>query len=121
MRYYVASCINIWDEETRSIISWDPDRRVRTPTTTKLIMIRRKAQQGGVLFSQAWKEQQELEKVHDRDFAHNWVSSSGFLFYLQVFCVLAAVLGGCTMLYTKRFEKPEVKVQESTLYTPQYK
>jgi hypothetical protein len=32
VRYYIASCINIWDEETRSITSWDPDRRVRTPT-----------------------------------------------------------------------------------------
>jgi hypothetical protein len=65
--------------------------------------------------------QQELQKVQDRDFTHNWVSSSGFLFYLQIFCFLAFVLGGCYMLYTKHFEKPEVKVQESTLYTPQYK
>ena len=32
VRYYVASCINIWDEETRNITSWGPDRRVRTPT-----------------------------------------------------------------------------------------
>ncbi|HEY6503127.1 MAG TPA: hypothetical protein VIZ28_04060 [Chitinophagaceae bacterium] len=71
--------------------------------------------------SQQHEYQQELQKVQDRDFTHNWVSSSGFLFYLQVFCILAFVLGGCYMLYTKRFEKPEVKVQESTLYTPQYK
>lgn len=71
--------------------------------------------------SQHHEYQQELQKVQDRDFTHNWVSSSGFLFYLQVFCILAFVLGGCYMLYTKRFEKPEVKVQESTLYTPQYK
>ena len=32
VRYCVAACINIWDEETRSITSWGPDRRVRTPT-----------------------------------------------------------------------------------------
>src|SRR6185503_614471 len=32
VRYCVASCINIWDEEARSITSWDPDRRVRTLT-----------------------------------------------------------------------------------------
>ena len=25
--------------------------------------------------------QEELHKVHDHDFTHNWVSSSGFLFY----------------------------------------
>jgi hypothetical protein len=65
--------------------------------------------------------QQELQKIHDRDFTHNWVSSSAFLFYLQVACFVALLFGSCYMLYTKRFEKPEVKVQESTLYTPQYK
>ena len=65
--------------------------------------------------------QQELQKVQDRDFTHNWVSSSAFLFYLQVACVVAFVLGGCYMLSTKRFEKHDVKVQESTLYTPKYK
>ncbi len=65
--------------------------------------------------------QEELQKVQDRDFTHSWVSSSAFLFYLQVFCIVAFVLGSCYMLSTKRFEKPEVKVQESTLYTPKYK
>ena len=65
--------------------------------------------------------QEELQKVHDRDFTHSWVSSSAFLFYLQVACIVAFVFGGCYMLYTKRFEKPEVKVQESTQYTPKYK
>jgi len=68
---------------------------------------------------QEYKE--ELQKVHDRDFTHSWVSSSAFLFYLQVACIVAFLFGGCYMLYTKRFEKPEVKVQESTLYTPKYK
>ena len=63
---------------------------------------------------------EELQKVQDRDFTHNWVSSSAFLFYLQIACVLAFVLGGCYMLATKRFHKPEVKVQSSTLYTPKY-
>lgn len=65
--------------------------------------------------------QEELKKVQDRDVAHNWVSSSAFIFYLSVFCITALVLGGCYKLYTKRFEKPEVTVQESTLYTPKYK
>ena len=65
--------------------------------------------------------QQELKKIQDKDFAHNWVSSSAFLFYLQVACTVAFVLGRCYMLTTKRFEKPDVKVQESTLYTPKYK
>lgn len=65
--------------------------------------------------------QQELQKVQDRDFTHNWVSSSAFLFYLQIACVVAFILGGCYMLSTKGFEKPKVPVQESTLYTPKYK
>ena len=64
--------------------------------------------------------QQELQKVQDRDFTHSWVSSSAYLFYLQIACFIALVLGGCYMLSTKRFEKPEVKVQNSTLYTPKY-
>jgi hypothetical protein len=70
-------------------------------------------------YQQEYKE--ELQKVQDKDFTHSWVSSSAFLFYLQVACIVAFVLGGCYMLYNKRFEKPEVKVQESTLYTPKYK
>lgn len=66
---------------------------------------------------------EELQKVQDSDFTHNWVSSSGFLFYLQVACLVTFVLGGCFMLYTKRFDanKQNVPVQESTLYTPKYK
>jgi hypothetical protein len=65
--------------------------------------------------------QEELKKVQDRDFTHSWVSSSAFLFYLQVFCVVALIFGSCYMLYTKRFHKPEVTVQESSQYTPKYK
>ncbi len=64
---------------------------------------------------------EELQKVQDKDFTHNWVSSSGFLFYLQVACLVTFILGGCYMLYTKRFDKQNVPVQESTLYTPKYK
>jgi hypothetical protein len=64
---------------------------------------------------------QELKKIQDKDFAHNWVSSSAFLFYLQVVCIVAFVLGGCYMLYTKRYTKPQVNVQESSQYTPKYK
>jgi hypothetical protein len=63
----------------------------------------------------------EIQKIKNRDFTHNWVSSSAFLFYLQVACIVMFVLGGCYMLYTKRYEKTEVPVQESTLYTPKYK
>lgn len=66
---------------------------------------------------------EELQKVQDRDFTHNWVSSSAFIFYLSVFCLLAFSFGSCYKLYNKRFEnsRPEnVVVQGSSLYTPKY-
>ena len=66
--------------------------------------------------------QEELQKVQDRDFTHNWVSSSAFLFYLQVACIVAMLFGSCYMLYEKRYRgKPDVAVPENTLYTPKYK
>jgi len=65
--------------------------------------------------------QQEVAKVEQRDFTHSWVSSSGFLFYLHVGCLVAFLFGASFMLFTKRFEKIDVPVQESTLYTPKYK
>lgn len=66
---------------------------------------------------------EQLEKdPRDKDFKRNWVNSSAFLFYLQIFCILAFVLGGCYNLYTQRYKgKPKVEVPTNTLYTPQYK
>lgn len=66
---------------------------------------------------------EELQKVQDNDFTHNWVSSSAFIFYLSVFCFLAFVFGASFFLYQKRFENSrpkDVVVQESTLYMPKY-
>ncbi|MGZ5286660.1 MAG: hypothetical protein ACXWB9_05720 [Flavisolibacter sp.] len=66
---------------------------------------------------------EELQKVQDRDFTHNWVASSGFLFYLSIFCLLAFVLGSCYTLYSERYKNAAPKnvvVQESTMYTPKY-
>jgi hypothetical protein len=68
--------------------------------------------------------QEELEKVQDRDFTHNWVSSSAFLFYLSLVCLVLFAFGGCYKLYTKRFENSrpaDVVVQGSTKFTPEYK
>ena len=67
--------------------------------------------------------QEELEKVQDRDFTHNWVSSSAFLFYLSVFCILAFAFGSCYRLYNMRYENsgPEkITITESSQYTPKY-
>ncbi len=67
--------------------------------------------------------EQHLEKDYrDKDFKRNWVNSSVFLFYLQVFCIAAFVLGGCYSLYKHRYKgKPEVNVPANTQYTPEYK
>lgn len=57
-----------------------------------------------------------------KDVAHNWVSTSKFIWLCQTFLVLSLVLGGCYNLYTHRYKgKPEVTVPENTLYNPKYK
>lgn len=64
----------------------------------------------------------EVETNKEKDFGYNWVTTSRFLFYMQVFVVLAMTLGGCYQLYQHRYKgKPEVEVPGNTLYTPQYK
>lgn len=64
---------------------------------------------------------EELKQNEAKDITHSWVSSSGFLFYLQIGLFLAFMVGCSAKLCTKRFHKAEVNVQESTLYTPKYK
>jgi hypothetical protein len=67
-------------------------------------------------------QHQEIADPRSKDFTHSWVNSSVFLFYLQVFCVLAMVLGGCYSLYKNGYKgKPEVNVPSNTYYTPEYK
>jgi hypothetical protein len=65
----------------------------------------------------------EYEKDYkDREFGYNWVTSSRFLFYIQVLCLVAMVIGMCFYLYENRYKgKPDVEVPANTLYTPQYK
>jgi hypothetical protein len=67
-------------------------------------------------------DQHEIENPKEKDFKHSWVNSSVFLFYLQVFCIIAFVLGGCYGLYQHRYKgKPDVAVPENTQYSPKYK
>lgn len=67
-------------------------------------------------------EQIQEKDYREKDFAHSWVDSSVFLFYLQIFCIVAFVLGGCYSLYSHRYKgKPKVEVPENTLYVPKYK
>jgi len=64
----------------------------------------------------------ELKDPKLKDFANSWVDSSVFLFYLQVFVVIALVVGGSYGLWANRYKgKPNVVVPSNTLYTPQYK
>jgi hypothetical protein len=64
----------------------------------------------------------EHDNSQEKDLTHNWVNSSVFLFYLQVFCIVAFVLGGCYGLYTHRYKgRPSVAIPESTQYKPVYK
>jgi len=64
----------------------------------------------------------DLHEHKQKDFAYNWVSSSRFLFYIQLFTIMALFLGGCYKLYDYRYKgKPSVEVPENTLYTPKYK
>ena len=64
----------------------------------------------------------EVSDKNNNDFTKNWVNSSRFLFYLQVFCFMAFILGGCYKLYSRRYKgTPEVEIQKSSQYTPEYK
>ena len=63
----------------------------------------------------------DQDDYKDKEFGYNWVNSSRFLFYLQVLVFVFFVLGGCYKLYENRFSKPDVPVQSSSQYKPQYK
>jgi hypothetical protein len=61
-----------------------------------------------------------INEAH-KDITRNWVTSSRFLFYVQLFCLVAFILGGCYKLYNYRYKgKPKVDVPSSTLYDPKY-
>lgn len=57
-----------------------------------------------------------------KDFTHNWVTTSKFLFHVKLFCLVAFIVGGSVILYQKRYKgAPQVEVNESSKYTPVYK
>ncbi|HEY4150605.1 MAG TPA: hypothetical protein VGM41_16820 [Chitinophagaceae bacterium] len=67
-------------------------------------------------------EQIEYKDPREKDFTYSWVNSSVFLFYLEVFCMVAFLVGASYGLYTHSYKgRPEVNVPGNTLYTPQYK
>jgi len=65
--------------------------------------------------------QEIQETAENKDIAKNWVSSSRFIFYVSVFALLSLVLGNCTKLFSSGFAKPEVEVNTSSQYKPEYK
>ena len=67
-------------------------------------------------------EQIEYKNPQEKDFTYSWVNSSVFLFYLQVFCMVALITGASYGLWSHHYKgRPEVNVPSNTLYTPQYK
>jgi hypothetical protein len=64
----------------------------------------------------------EIIDNKEKDFAHSWVSSSRFIWYCQIFVVVAIILSACVAQYNHRYKgKPAVNVPENTLYNPTYK
>ena len=64
----------------------------------------------------------KLKDPGRKDLASSLVDSSVFLFYLQVFCMVAMLAGGSCGLYAHRYKgKPKVNVPGNTFYTPEYK
>lgn len=64
----------------------------------------------------------EIIETKQKDFAYSWVSSSRFLFYVNLLILLCLFLGGSYALWEHRYTgKPEVEVPGNTLYNPVYK
>jgi len=56
------------------------------------------------------------------DFTKSWVNSSKFLFYLTIISILGGLFGNCIRLYQSRYKgHPDVEIQSSTQYKPEYK
>jgi hypothetical protein len=65
---------------------------------------------------------QETPETVEKDIRANWVTSSRFFILRACFCIVSFVLGGCYKMYNHRYQgKPEVEVQKSSQYTPEYK
>ncbi|MBS1927309.1 MAG: hypothetical protein IT254_03895 [Chitinophagaceae bacterium] len=66
--------------------------------------------------------EQEVIETKQHDVRYSWVSTSRFLFYLEVFAMVAFLVGGSYGLYTHRYKgHPKVSIPDNTLYSPKYK
>jgi hypothetical protein len=60
--------------------------------------------------------------VESKDFTKNWVKSSRFVFYLSLCTIIAFLVGTSVRLKQDCYKgKPDVEVQSSTKFTPEYK
>ena len=56
------------------------------------------------------------------DFTKSWVNYSKFIFYLSVVCILAGLFGNSIKLFQSGYKgHPDVEIQSSTQYKPEYK
>ena len=64
----------------------------------------------------------QIEQLKEKDFLYNRVSSSRFLFYVNAFWIIALIFAGCFQLYLNHYKgKPDIEIQSSSKYEPQYK
>jgi hypothetical protein len=65
---------------------------------------------------------QEVNITENKDFSRDWVASSRTIFYVTFFALTAFVFGASVRLYQQRYKgKPDIEIQGSTKYTPEYK
>jgi hypothetical protein len=66
---------------------------------------------------------QNLQMVENsKDIKKSWVNTSRFVFYISVTAIIAFLVGASIRLSGETYKgKPDVEVQESSLYTPKYK
>ena len=62
------------------------------------------------------------EEIKSKDFTKDWVNSSRFVFYISVFAIVAFLVGASVRLKQECYKgKPDVEVQSSSKFTPEYK
>jgi hypothetical protein len=65
---------------------------------------------------------QDSHEIVSKDFTKSWVNSSRFIFFLSLFSMMAFLFGACLRLYNQKYQgKPDIEIQSSSKYTPEYK
>lgn len=65
---------------------------------------------------------EEYEALKEQDLRYNRVSTSRLLFYVGILSFICFVTGCCFQLHKHSYAgKPDVEIQPSTKYVPEYK